>query len=143
MKFTTMTMFTALLASCAYASPAPADTDVATHTTVVLPSGIPVTSGLPFSTLPFDTTAASSLLSSLSFLISSQSVAVTPALPPPTSAPPTYTTNSGAVVVTSVATISTPTASATPSQTGAAVRMKGVKSGIMAGVVVGAVAALL
>ncbi|KAF8836239.1 hypothetical protein BDN67DRAFT_345738 [Paxillus ammoniavirescens] len=141
MKFTTVATFTALLTSCAYASPAPADT---TPTTMILPTGIPATSGLPFSTLSFDTTAASSLLSSLSSLISSESAVVSSALSPPTSAYPTYTTNSGGAVVTSVVTIPSPTtASPSSSQTGAAVSVRGVRSGMIAGMVVGAVAALL
>ncbi|KAG1816737.1 uncharacterized protein BJ212DRAFT_1480596 [Suillus subaureus] len=47
-----------------------------TISSLILPSGVPASSGLPFSTISFDTTAATSVLSSLSSLYSSESSVV-------------------------------------------------------------------
>ncbi|KAG2039105.1 hypothetical protein BDR03DRAFT_1009304 [Suillus americanus] len=47
-----------------------------TISSLILPSGVPASSGLPFSTVSFDTTAASSVLSSLSSLYSAESSVV-------------------------------------------------------------------
>ncbi|KIJ64279.1 hypothetical protein HYDPIDRAFT_28715 [Hydnomerulius pinastri MD-312] len=147
MKFTTAGSFVALLASCAYVSAGPQGGDITTHTSMILPSGIPATSGLPFSSLSFDTTGASSVLSSLSSLISSESNAVSSALTSLTDTPSSsfaytpITTNSAGQVVTSVVSIPTPSPSQTG--TGGALGLRSVGSGVVAGVVVGAVAVLL
>ena len=104
------------------------------------------TSGLPFSSLSFDTTAAPSLLSALSSLISSESTAIMP-----------YTsyamyTGSGNVTATSpTPTSASPsvtfvTSSAAPTSTASgARRLSDSRSGVVAGLglVLGVVAALV
>ncbi|KAF8550887.1 hypothetical protein OG21DRAFT_360791 [Imleria badia] len=108
MKLATLAALTALLVGRVSAAP-PND--------VLTPSGIPATSGLPFSTLSFDTTAIpASSLSALSSLISSESTAITP---PYTGTTPTATATATGASGTGTASATTSnTSSSTPTSTG-------------------------
>ncbi|KAG9310866.1 hypothetical protein JVU11DRAFT_8721 [Chiua virens] len=108
---------------------------------VLTPTGIPATSGLPFSTISFDTTANPSVLSALSSLISSESTAVTPYtshLSIPTSSYTTETsaTTSGSATQSTVATTSA--APTSTSSTSGARTLGDARWGIIASVIFGA-----
>ncbi|KAI9463477.1 hypothetical protein HD554DRAFT_1316413 [Boletus coccyginus] len=138
MQLTTLATLSALVVAHVAASP-----DVAT------PSGIPATSGLPFGTLTFETTAEPSLFSALSSLISSQSTAVMPFttthsdLGPASSASVGTATGGTSTPTSTTASVSVVSASVVPTSTSGARRLRDGGSGMVAGVVLGAVAALI
>ncbi|OJA14090.1 hypothetical protein AZE42_07936 [Rhizopogon vesiculosus] len=112
-----------------------ASAQAAVTSTNVLPSGVPLSSGLPFSTLSFDTTAASSIFSSI---LSSESSVIGSITTSFTAVP---TTSSGSA---SLASSGTTTSASAAASTGAAGRTDAVQGvGLVAGAAAGLLAFLL
>jgi len=117
-----------------------ASAQAAVTSSMVLPTGIPGSSGLPFSTLSFDTTAVSSALSSLSSIVSSESSAVQSVLSSVASTSQVSATSPKATV-TSALSSSAIASSAPPASSSSAAGRIDVGNGL--GLAAGAAAGLL